>query len=505
VGILIDEAKCIGCGLCECCCAYNAIEVDRKARVGNDKCTDCTVCVDYCPVDAIAMEAPVPIPGALGPGEAAFDAVVIGSGVGGLSAGALLIHHGYKTLILEHQPSVGGRYSSLKHRGVMVPTGGSLIQVGGPIEEVFREVGADFDVVMPQVTKYWVRGKGWIDPGSGGGQFRRALRLASGDEEAVTRVMEAMREVMMSQQYPSGSMLEWLHSITDNKDVQGIFSALAGVIFGPEDVPAANFFAALVLTAGKGAGLARQGGIHLMGELAKAITRSGGEVWMRSKVQSIVLEQGKAKGLLVERRGQPWRIKGRVFISNAGPKQTARLVGRENLPTEYLTYLDETVIPMAGGSSPQHIISTQSLPGLGFPGLVNAVGSRRIATLFEPTAIASWGTPGGLHITEIYGFAPRDPYTHVDPDLAVQEVTQDLDDMCPGWREYAQVKLVSSDNEWPGNHTWTGTGATVETPIPNLFLVGDGCKSRKGYAGGTAAAESAQWVADLVQERFPPN
>jgi hypothetical protein len=46
-------------------------------------------------------------------------------------------------------------------------------------------------------------------------------------------------------------------------------------------------------------------------------------------------------------------------------------------------------------------------------------------------------------------------------------------------------------------------GVDVTTPISNLFLVGDGCESPKGYAGGSGAAESAQRAVGVIEERFP--
>src|SRR6267378_8612210 len=46
--------------------------------------------------------------GAGGPRDDGYDAVVVGSGLGGVSTGALLAKHGYKTLVLEQGEGAGG-------------------------------------------------------------------------------------------------------------------------------------------------------------------------------------------------------------------------------------------------------------------------------------------------------------------------------------------------------------------------------------------------------------
>ena len=95
-----------------------------------------------------------------------YDVVVIGSGMGGLSAGALLAHSGYKVLMVEKDDKVGGRFSTKMVEGFKLPTCSLLIETGGSIEKVFKEVGADFDLVGAPLS-YWIDGQYYLLPTKG--------------------------------------------------------------------------------------------------------------------------------------------------------------------------------------------------------------------------------------------------------------------------------------------------------------------------------------------------
>ena len=55
-GIIINQDKCVGCGLCVDACPFGAIVMENgKARIIDDKCTLCGACVSACNFEAIEL------------------------------------------------------------------------------------------------------------------------------------------------------------------------------------------------------------------------------------------------------------------------------------------------------------------------------------------------------------------------------------------------------------------------------------------------------------------
>ena len=54
--LIIDTDACIGCGLCEDNCPFDAIHVEEGKAVVGEECTLCGSCVDHCEVDALTIE-----------------------------------------------------------------------------------------------------------------------------------------------------------------------------------------------------------------------------------------------------------------------------------------------------------------------------------------------------------------------------------------------------------------------------------------------------------------
>jgi ferredoxin hydrogenase large subunit len=54
--VIIDEKKCLGCGICTHFCPVDALEGWVVIEVNRKKCIDCLDCVGTCPVDALEVK-----------------------------------------------------------------------------------------------------------------------------------------------------------------------------------------------------------------------------------------------------------------------------------------------------------------------------------------------------------------------------------------------------------------------------------------------------------------
>ena len=74
-----------------------------------------------------------------------YDVVVIGAGLGGLSAGAVLAKRGKKVLVLEQSSQIGGCCSTHEIDGYKYDIGASVVEIIPMINKVFNELGTSFE------------------------------------------------------------------------------------------------------------------------------------------------------------------------------------------------------------------------------------------------------------------------------------------------------------------------------------------------------------------------
>ncbi len=91
--------------------------------------------------------------------------IVIGAGLGGLAASALLAHAGHRVTLLEAAETVGGKSRRIELDGERIDTGPSLVTFPSVWDELLRRLGASTDdggldlVRLDEVGRYYYRGE----------------------------------------------------------------------------------------------------------------------------------------------------------------------------------------------------------------------------------------------------------------------------------------------------------------------------------------------------------
>jgi hypothetical protein len=137
-------------------------------------------------------------------------------------------------------------------------------------------------------------------------------------------------------------------------------------------------------------------------------------------------------------------------------------------------------------------------------------GARRVIGIDPFSTIAPELAPSGKHLTFIFG-GPQSSLFPPDNEYEAKQYMLDLDELLPGWKDHGKIlklDIRNVDSEFPEYLSWPGHGMPPETPIKNLFNVGDAITAvwdkkqliDTGYVGTMAAADSAIMVANLVKK-----
>jgi len=422
-----------------------------------------------------------------------YDAIVIGSGVGGMCAAALLAHDGFRVLLAEKRRYLGGRFSTANHDGFLCATGGLAVPVGQNLEQVCATVGIPSGVKPSTRVALWLKGE-YFDLSEGG--TRAIIRQIARDEEEARRVFDALKDAMkLNELTDDVSFRDWLNQFTRNPAIHGVFQATISSLLtvNSNELSAAEYFRLMKVISPLTFGFIEHGSLALWERMAGLIRRSGGEIWTGAAAQSIRVSNGRITGAHIRKNRVTRKISSPLVISNIGPAGTAELVPEDQLETGYLEQIRASMTPTA--IMWLHFCSDELLLDYS---AISVACSRRVNMIDVPSLEAEGIAPPGKHLYTV-GAAPLDSLNPGDIKKEFAEVMKDLNDIIPDFDNRCTILTRTCyRGKWPGFRTMPGKHTGHRTPIENLYNVGDAaCPS--GYEGSMGAAKSAQLVYGDIQ------
>ncbi|MDA8132197.1 MAG: NAD(P)/FAD-dependent oxidoreductase [Elusimicrobia bacterium] len=306
-----------------------------------------------------------------------FDAAVIGGGLGGLSAGALLASRGYKVFLAERNEEVGGNASVVRRGGYSFER--ALHQVyglgstGTQSAGLLREMGVDRKVEfieLPAFMEVVFPGLRFLFPADAGELEAALCRRFPAERRAISKMLEQGRSLYrMDRMLKSGGWRDRLRECSSpaaelrNMVNSAAMMRYAKRTFGdycrehfrspelvailgapwvylgvpPGRVPAMMMVAMLGAFTAEKPFYIRGGSRSLSEALAGSITARGGTVRTGAPVRRILTAAGAAKGVELE---DGTRVDARCVISNAPARLTfGAMLGASVAPAPYLSRL----------------------------------------------------------------------------------------------------------------------------------------------------------------------
>ena len=212
--------------------------------------------------------------------------------------------------------------------------------------------------------------------------------------------------------------------------------------------------------------------------LADVIRECGGEIRLSTPVRRIVAADGRATGVEVEaaRTASADVMAADLVISNAGPRGTLALAGEAALGADYAAMIRRRIQPVPIVLT--YVVSDEPL----FPhrASILAAGLERIVTAMPLTNICPEWAPDGKHITSFYG-TPKSCLAPMDRDDERRANIADIHALFPDFEarggRVLDVQLRDIDDPDVVARAFLARHQRpVETPMPNLFNVGEAAR-----------------------------
>ncbi len=275
-----------------------------------------------------------------------FDAVIIGSGLGGMVCGTILGKEGKRVCIIEKNEQLGGSLQTFRREGVTFDTGVHYIgglNKGKNLYQLFNYLGImprlklekmdeqGFDVVLfkDDSTEY--------PYGMGYENFMRIMCSKFPDDVAAIKTYCAdmkricdnfpLYNIRVEGDYSDTSVFttsarQYLENLTGNKKLQNVLAGTNLLYAGIGNKTPLYVHALVVNSYIESSHKCKEGGDQIVKLLARVIKENEGIILRKKAVKKIHVEGGKAEYVMLA-SGE--KIYGDIFISNIHPAQTLNM------------------------------------------------------------------------------------------------------------------------------------------------------------------------------------
>ncbi len=296
----------------------------------------------------------------------AYDAIIIGSGAGGLTTAVALAQAGKKVLVLEQHDRPGGWTHSFTLNGYRFSPGVHYIgdlDEGGGLRRIYDGLGVSQDLsfveLNPDGYDHIFIGDQRVDFPKGRENLIERLKSQFPHEAAgidsyfadMQAMVNGLRNIgNMSKPLEAargaGSVLKWMRAT--GKDfldahisdpvLRGALSGQAGDHGMPPSQVSAFMHIGITHHYLNGGFYPLGGAFTIPRAFVRALKKAGGEIRLKSSVKRMVVEGKKVIGVELESGEQ---IRADVVVSNADPEATfGKMIGREILSVKLRRKLD---------------------------------------------------------------------------------------------------------------------------------------------------------------------
>ena len=449
-----------------------------------------------------------------------YDVIIVGSGIGGLTCGALLSKWGYKVLVLEKHYQVGGYCSSFERRGFIFNAGVedvSGLWEKGPVSYLLRELGLEKDdFFVRNAVRYIFKGR--IIEARSLEEFIEQLSEMFPDEresicsffeeakrayeecyrgteaygvplpgELIVKVFGARKLLDYPREHPhfydwlTKTYREKLDEFFRNENLKTLLGALLGYVGVEADrVSASSALTAVVAYYMYGGYYPKGGAQKFADALKEFIEVHGGKVLVRHRVNKILVENGEVKGVRVGEKV----FKAPIVVANVNAKTTfLELVGEKCLDAKFVDYIRS--LRMSPSSFAVYLGVDMDLSG--YPTLIVDLDDGYHVAI-NSNADPSLAPSGKSSVTILtsanyHDFPERDTpgYLQVKRELA-EKLVQKAEKILPGLRERIVVQDAATPKTFE-RYTSMPEGAIYafdqsidtkrpyfKTPIKGLYL-----------------------------------